>query len=541
MACAILSRSIACLKAVPMASGVVSRLGCGMAATVVSREWSRKPRLYSNGMFFSGSLLFLDMLGKHAWAIRTQEQGLNSTSELTSYPKAPSSVTVNGQTYPTDSWFNIPSNVLAVTERRLHLQEDHPVAVTRQLMERIFPPPKFPAYNTYPPVVSTYENFDSLGFPKDHPGRSKSDTYYISSSTLLRTHTSAHQKDTFATSTDHSPGYLISADVYRKDEIDRSHYPAFHQMEGALTWDRRTVPDGDLTAAIMRDVENLPRHDIHVDDPNPAYHPKRNPLQIGHHTPSEAEAVAAHLKRSLEAMAVEIITHARAAAVASGIPATEAEAEEPLRMRWVEAYFPFTSPSWELEIFYAGDWLEVLGCGIVKQSVLIEAGIAPRMGWAFGIGLERIAMLLFNIPDIRLFWSRDPRFLSQFTGLSAAVTRGDFSLFKRFQPFSKHPECYKDVSFWLRSVSAAGGNTYGIGAEDFHENDIMELVREVASDYVEDVKLVDEFTHPKTARKSLCYRINYRNLERTMTNEEVNEMHEKVRKKLVDRFRVELR
>jgi len=69
----------------------------------------------------------------------------------------------------------------------------------------------------------------------------------------------------------------------------------------------------------------------------------------------------------------------------------------------------------------------------------------------------------------------------------------------------------------------------------------MELVREVAGDLVEDVKLTDSFTHPKTGRKSLCYRINYRSLERTLTNDEANTLHEDIRRKLVDGFGVELR
>ena len=78
-----------------------------------------------------------------------------------------------------------------------------------------------------------------LGFPPNHPGRSKTDTYYVNASKCLRTHTSAHQVDTFAAA--ESEGYTISADVYRRDAIDRSHYPVFHQMEGARVWDRRTA------------------------------------------------------------------------------------------------------------------------------------------------------------------------------------------------------------------------------------------------------------------------------------------------------------
>lgn len=69
--------------------------------------------------------------------------------------------------------------------------------------------------------------------------------------------------------------------------------------------------------------------------------------------------------------------------------------------RWVDAYFPFTEPSFELEIFFEGDWLEVLGCGITQQSILDGNGNAGNTAWAFGLGLERLAMVLYDIPDIR--------------------------------------------------------------------------------------------------------------------------------------------
>lgn len=419
--------------------------------------------------------------------------------------------------------------MIAATSRKLHLQNDHPVSITRQILERVFPSPTYKYYNTFPPVVSTQENFDSLGFPPDHPGRARSDTYYINETTLLRTHTSAHEAAIFKAN--ETNGYLISADVYRRDEVDRSHYPVFHQMEGARLWDRSRVPNGDIAAAVWADLDALPTHDIKVEDPNPPFHPERNPLQAAHHSPAEAEALAAHLKRSLELMVVEVFTHAKAAAAR----ANPDFRDEPLRVRWVEAYFPFTSPSWELEVYYDGDWLECLGCGVTQQSMYINAGQPQQLGWAFGIGLDRIAMLLFNIPDIRLFWSRDTRFLGQFEGVS-----GNLGALRRFVPFSKHPECYKDVSFWLRSTSSAGGNTKA-NVHDFHENDVMEVIRSVAGDVVEDVKLVDNFTHPKTGRRSMCYRINYRSLERTLTNIETNKMHDEVTSALVEKLGVEIR
>ncbi|KAI0436683.1 phenylalanyl-tRNA synthetase mitochondrial precursor [Xylaria telfairii] len=438
-------------------------------------------------------------------------------------------VEVDGQKYRTDSWFNAPPNVIDKVPRRLHLRKDHPLYITRQIIESVFPQPTYKYHNNINPVVTTHQNFDSLGFPKDHPGRAKSDTYYLSSDTLLRTHTSAHQAETFRANL--SDGYLLSADVYRRDEVDRSHYPIFHQMEGARSWDRTKVPNGDIAAAVWSDLEKLPKHTVEVQDPNPPFHHERNPLQEGHHSAAEAEAIAAHLKRSLELMVVEVFTRAQAAAK----KADPDFVDEPLQVRWVEAYFPFTSPSWELEVYYDGDWLEVLGSGVVKQDIYIDAGVPNQVGWAFGIGLDRIAMLLFGIPDIRLFWSRDRRFLSQFKGVS-----DNLDSLQRFSPFSKHPACYKDISFWLKSTSAAGGSTKA-NAHDFHENDVMEIVRSVAGDLVEDVKLSDEFTHPQTGRKSMCYRINYRSHERTLTNGEANRLHNEVKKILVQKLGVEIR
>jgi phenylalanyl-tRNA synthetase alpha chain len=202
----------------------------------------------------------------------------------------------------------------------------------------------------------------------DHPGRSKTDTYYINKDTVLRTHTSAHQADIFAAS--ESPGFTVAADVYRRDAIDRSHYPVFHQMEGARMWSRAEVPGGDIAAAVRADLEMLPKHNLVVKDVTPVFH-EGNPLQ-SEHSAEECEAIAAHLKRSLEGVVVEVFGQAKKAAIAAG---EAKEDDAPLEVRWIEAYFPFTSPSWELEVFWQGEWLELLGCGVVKQSLPNNAGI----------------------------------------------------------------------------------------------------------------------------------------------------------------------
>lgn len=134
-------------------------------------------------------------------------------------------------------------------------------------------------------------------------------------------------------------------------------------------------------------------------------------------------------------------------------------------MRWNADYFPFTEPSFEIEVKYMGNWLEVLGSGVIHDQVLINSGIKveEKNGWAFGLGLERLAMILFSVPDIRLFWTQDQRFLSQFQ-------EGQIST---FEPYSRYPSCYKDVSFWLPDIKAM--NSEWSPKTEFHVNEVYEV------------------------------------------------------------------
>lgn len=193
-----------------------------------------------------------------------------------------------------------------------------------------------------------------------------------------------------------------------------------------------------------------------------------------------------------------------------------------IETRWGSCYFPFTHPSYELEIKFQGEWMEMLGSGIMRQQILENGGVSDRIGWAFGLGLDRLAMLLFDIPDIRLFWTKDKRFIEQFSSVGL-----DLKTNIRFKPFSKYPACYKDVSFWI--------------PKEFNENDFHEIVRSLSEDLVEKVELIDKFCHPSTQRVSHCYRITYRSMDRNVTNEEINIIQEQVRRIIVEQLRVELR
>ncbi|CAI5756343.1 unnamed protein product [Candida verbasci] len=356
--------------------------------------------------------------------------------------------------------------------------------------------------------IGKYKEDCCLGFPEDHPGRSKSDTYYFNKDTLLRTHTSAHEQECFQNCP--TSGYLICADVYRKDEIDRTHYPAFHQLEGARVWNK-----GDLQR-IQDDIHLIPETNIIVDDPfkdKPVT--ENNPMQ-SYMNEDEVRLVATHLKKTINYIVHVVFEKARISAKLQG--SKEPYLNEPLKVRWVEAYFPWTSPSWEIEVWWKGEWLESCGCGIVQQQVLTNSGLTNKISWAFGIGLDRLAMLLFDIPDIRLFWTKDERFHKQFSKDKIST----------FIPYSKFPGVKRDVSFWIND-------------KEIHINDVMEIVRSFAGDMAESVTLIDKFVHPKTKKTSECYRINYQSMDRNLTNAEINEIHDKVVNNLKNRFNVEIR
>ena len=208
-----------------------------------------------------------------------------------------------------------------------------------------------------PEVEYDYYNFEALNIPKNHPARDTQDTFYIEDNIVLRTQTSPMQVRVMEKT---KPPIRIIAPgrVYRSDTQDATHSPVFHQIEGL-------VVDKNITMA--------------------------------------------DLKGTLERFVKELYG-------------------EETRVRFRPHHFPFTEPSAEMDYscFNCGGkgcsvckgegWIEILGCGMVHPKVLENCGIDPEeyTGFAFGIGLERIAMGKFNINDLRLFFENDMRFLEQF-------------------------------------------------------------------------------------------------------------------------------
>ncbi|CEH16808.1 phenylalanyl-trna synthetase [Ceraceosorus bombacis] len=462
-----------------------------------------------------------------------------------------SSLTVLGEHYTSDDYTNLPPSIRErlSSSPQLPYSASHPLALLRREIEGHLC--HHTAISAPSPVVTSALNFDTLGFPLDHPGRSPTDTYYINRNICLRTHTSAHEVEVFSQGHDH---WLLTADVYRRDEIDASHYPIFHQMEGASIWHQDDFLPGGRVEMECQDMEAHLR-DAKIEIEDEVDITEAGGWQAGHASSQErlvaAQLSARHLKATLNGLVLRLFgprhaADAAAAALAGGAStdqaANRAAHAEPLKVRWIAASFPFTSPSFEVEVWFRGKWLEILGSGVVMEKTLKDSGVSHRIGWAFGLGLERIAMVLYSIPDIRLFWSKDPRFLNQFamdgsksrgptasdnvppseTGVSAA---GGLVTFK---PYSKYPPVLKDVSFWLAS-------------HEPHDNDVYEIVRDVAKDLVESVELTDKFEHPKTKRKSCCYRITYRSMDRSLEHEVINALHKAIGKRLTEDMGVELR
>ncbi len=237
------------------------------------------------------------------------------------------------------------------------LGQKHPLTLVQDEIKEIFVGLGFQlAYG--PEIESDYYNFEALNIPADHPARDMQDSYYITEQFLLRTHTSPVQIRSMEKQAPKLPVRVIClGKVYRRDD-DATHSPMFHQCEGLAV-------DSDITFADLKGTLHLFAREMFGPDQ---------------------------------------------------------------KVRFRPSFFPFTEPSAEVDIsciMCGGEgcrvckstgWLEILGAGMVHPRVLEVSGYDPKAckGFAFGMGVERIAMLKYGIGDLRLFFSNDLRFLKQF-------------------------------------------------------------------------------------------------------------------------------
>lgn len=242
--------------------------------------------------------------------------------------------------------------------RQVPLGHLHPLTITLNRIKNIFMDLGFTIAEG-PEIERDYFNFEALNLPKDHPARDMQDSFYITEDILMRTQTSPVQARTMQSHEPDSPIRIIAPGrVYRRDDYDATHSPMFTQVEGL-------VIDKGISLADLKGTLELVLHQIFNKD-------------VG--------------------------------------------------VRFRPSFFPFTEPSAEVDISCVmchgqgcrvckgTGWLEILGAGMVHPHVLEMSGYNPEKvsGFAFGMGVERIAMLCYGVDDLRLFYDNDMRFLRQF-------------------------------------------------------------------------------------------------------------------------------
>lgn len=332
-----------------------------------------------------------------------------------------------------------------------------------EMVKNILNQPDFKEFDVVevPEIVPVSVGFDLFDFPADHPSRSKSDTYYIDVSYILRTHTTVmwyyylNNEDVEKRIAVGDPvGCFSFGKVYRKDEIDRRHMNVFHQMDGwyLIPKDQKIITTADLQNVLVN--------------------------------------------------------------IAQAVFGPE------VKYRFNPDTFPYTDPSLEMEIEREGRWIEILGSGVVKGSVLDKLGVDSKVynGWAFGFGLERLAIVSMTLPDIRLLWSTDERVKRQ------------LKLDHKFQEVSRFPPITRDISF--------------IVDKSFVPNNYFDLIRDIGGGLVEEVRLLDKYENAEkfgADKMSYTYRIVYRSNERTLTVGEVDPIQDKIYKETARQFKADLR
>ena len=310
-----------------------------------------------------------------------------------------------------------------------------------------------------PEIIPTHILFDLFNMPPGHPARSKSDTYYMDEKNVLRTHDTVFWYY-----------YLNHPDIKKKIEKKEALgvvcYGKVYRKDEIDRWHMNVfhqmgglyiVPDSERTVP-----------------------------------PEELKSALSEIARSIFGSEV--------------------------KFRFYDHTFPYTDPSFEMEFEIKGQWVELLGCGMPRKSVLKNFDLADYNGWAFGFGLERLAIASMNLPDIRLLWSEDERVKRQ------------LKLGQEFKEVSKFPPITRDISFVVKN--------------DFAPNDYFDLIRDLGGDLVEEVSLLDKYENAKkfgADKVSYTYRIIYRSNERTLTIEEIEPIQEKIIKETKHQFKADVR
>ena len=309
-----------------------------------------------------------------------------------------------------------------------------------------------------PEIIGTDILFDLFDFASDHPARSKSDTYYVDKDHVLRTHDTVMWYY-----------YLNLPEI--KEKISKK------ESFGVICYGK-----------VYRKDEIDRKH-----------------MNIFHQMGGlflQPDSLGVMPLDSLKNVLSQIV---------EGLFGN-------VKYRFLEDIFPYTDPSLQVEVDINGEWVEILGGGMPKKSVLKNFGLEGYNGWAYGFGLERLAIISMELPDIRLLWSDDKRVKKQ------------LKLGNKFIEVSKYPAIVRDISFVVNN--------------NFIPNDYFDIVREIAPNLVEQVELLDKYENVEKFGKdkiSYAYRITYRSVDKTLTNTEIDKIHKKLEDVTVKSFGAAIR
>ncbi|MDP3764168.1 MAG: hypothetical protein Q8Q95_00940 [bacterium] len=310
-----------------------------------------------------------------------------------------------------------------------------------------------------PEIVPASVSFDLFNFPPDHPARLKSDTYYVDDKNILRTHDTVFWYY-----------YLNQPEI--KERIQKG------EALGALCYGKVYRKD-EIDRRHMNIFHQMGGWYIQPD--------------------SQGVLKLDDLKKVLSEIVQTVFG-------------------EDTELRFNVDTFPYTDPSLEIEVKVGEEWVEVLGGGMPRQEVLAQMGLTGYNGWAFGFGLERLAIVSMDLPDIRLLWSNDERVKRQ------------LKLGHKFKEVSKFPAIVRDISFVVDKT--------------FIPNNYFDLIRDRGGNLVEEVKLLDKYENAEKfgeGKISYTYRIIYRSNERTLTTDEIDPIQDKIYQETAVQFGADLR
>ena len=331
----------------------------------------------------------------------------------------------------------------------------------KDIIDRVKQIPLFKDFDdiNIPEIIPTKILFDLFNMPPEHPARSKSDTYYVDEEHVLRTH----------------------------DTVMWHYYLTYPAVKA------RIANNEDLGVICYGKVyrkDEIDRRHMNV------FH------QFGglYLTPDSKRTVTGE---DLQGVLIDI---------------AKSIFGQDVKYRFNADNFPYTDPSYEMEIQINGQWIEMLGCGLPRKSVLANFGLTGYNGWAFGFGLERLAIVSMELPDIRLLWSQDERVKTQ------------LKLGNTFKEVSKFPPITRDISF--------------VVDKDFVPNNYFDLIRDLGGDLVEQVERIDSYENAEKFgdnKMSYTYRITYRSMDKTLASTEVDIIQDEVYKQTAEQFKAELR